>query len=868
MRSDRFLATVLFTDIVGSTERAAALGDRRWRELLETHHALVRRELQRHRGRELNVSGDGFLVTFETPERALRCACDIRDQVRRLGLEVRSGLHTGEVEVVGGSVGGIGVHIGARGAALAGPGEVLVSSTVRDVAAGSGFEFQNRGEHQLKGLPGEWRLYAVVAEPLRLEVAGFWERAREARLPRMLLLYVAAAGAVLWLTSSLSDRLGLPEWVLPLAVVLLLVGLVVLAATAWVQVQPLTVVRAERDEVPGSWELDLTELRRSVARGRLPHLTWGRWILGGVVAFALLFGLAGIYVLVRERSGGSNEAAGARQTLAVLPFQNLGSAEDEYFADGLTEEITARLAGVRDLAVTSRTTAMRYKESEKPVKQIGSELGVAFVLEGTVRWQKSAEGPDRVRITPQLIRVADDTHVWAEVYDRVLAEVFQIQSAIAEEVVGSLGVALLERERRTLESTPTENLEAYDYYLRGRDYQNRGYDEEDLGRAEQLYLEAVRLDSNFALAFAHLSRVHSEIFWYFFDRTDARLTKAKAAADRALEIDPGLADGHIALAYYHYWGHLDYVRALEHLSRAQEIKPNDPELFFAMAPLQRRQGQFAQAVVTYERGLALDPRNHVQHHQIAETHRLMRNYPVAERALDRAISLAPDFGAAYIDKVLLYLSWEGSREKARRMVEQAKRQIPVSELLPQLIGGSLLEMYPFEPVLGALDAEMRHALETASLQSFKDDSLDYFLSKAALHGSESRPELERAYYDSTRALLEEMIRQRPGEGRYHTLLGIAYAALGRRSEAIREGRRGVELRPPSKDALAGPILVRDLAQIYTIVGEEDLAIDQLELLLSIPGRLSVPWIRLDTTWDALREHPRFKKLNRVGAPSP
>ena len=862
MKPDRFLATVLFTDIVASTERAAELGDRRWRQLLETHHALVRRELRRHGGRELNLTGDGFLASFEIPERALRAACAIRDALHGLGLEIRSGLHHGEVELVGKSVGGIGVHIGARVAALAGPGEVLVSSTVRDVATGSGFEFEERGAHTLKGVPGEWRLYAVTGAPLRLPVADFWTRAREARLPRVLLLYLVASAGLLWLTSLLRDRLELPAWMLPGAVVLLLIGLVILTATAWVQSHPLTAARAEREEVPGSWELDLREMRQAVARGRLPHLTWGRSILGGVLAFALLFVLAGLYVFVRERGGGVSESEGARKTLVVLPFENLGAPDQEYFADGLTEEITARLAGVRDLAVTSRTTAMRYKKSEKPVKQIGSELGVAYVLEGTVRWQKSAEGPGRVRITPQLIRVADDTHVWAEVYDQVLAEVFQIQAAIAEEVVESLGVALLEPERRSLEAEPTENLEAYDYYLRGRDYANRGYAEEDLQRAERMYGEAVRLDPNFALAFARLSPVHSEIFWYFYDRTDARLAKAKVAADRALEIDPRLAEGHISLAYYHYWGYLDYDRALEHLSIAQEIKPNDPDLFFAMAPVQRRQGQFAQAVATQERGLALDPRNHRQHHQIAETHRLMRNYPAAERALDRAISLAPDFAAAYTDKVLLYLSWEGSREKARRAIEEAKRQIAVSELLPQLIGETLLEMYPFEPVLGAFDPETRQALEAASLQTFQGDSLHYFVSKAALHGSEKRPELERAYYDSTRVLLESMIRERPGEGRYHTLLGIAYAALGRKSEAIREGRRGVELRPPSKDALAGPILVRDLAQIYVMVGEQNLAIEQLEQLLTMPGRISVPWIRVDATWTPLRDNPRFQKLLR------
>ncbi len=865
MAPDRFLATVLFTDIVESTQHAARLGDRRWRELLETHHALVRRELQRHKGREFNVSGDGFLATFESPERALRCACALRDAVRALGLEVRSGLHHGEVELVGGSIGGLAVHIGARVAAQAAPGEVLVSSTVRDVAAGTGFGFEERGSHVLKGVPGDWRLYAVTDEPLRLPVSGFWGRAREARLPRVLLLYVTASAAVLALTAFLQGRLGLPAWMLPGAVLLLLVGLVIIAATAWVQSHPLTTVRAERAEVPGSWEVDLAGLRRSVARGRLPHLTWGRAVLGGVFAFALLFGLAGLYVLIHERGRGSGASTGARQTLAVLPFRNLGPAEDEYFADGLTEEITARLAGVRGLGVTSRTTAMRYKKSEKPIKEIGRELDVAYVLEGTVRWQKSPDARDRVRITPQLIRVADDTHVWAEVYDEILEEVFQIQSTIAQEVTGALGVALLEPERRSLAARPTEDLEAYDYYLRGRDYANRGVAEEDYRRAEQSYQKAVELDPNFALAYANLSQIHSQLFWYFFDRSDARLVKARKAADRALELQPRLAEGHIALAYYYYWGNLDYDLALEHLATAEKIKPDDSDLLMAKAAVQRRLGRFDEALAPFDKASALDPRNNVKTVEFGFTHYLMRNYGAAEQVYDRAISFAPDFFLPYTWKVWLYLSWEGNLEKARQTVEDARREIPVPELLPNLLVKSLVEMYPFEPVIGALDAESRQALERASLESFRGDSLQYFLSKAGLHGSDNQPARERAYYDSSRALLEEMIRRRPGEGRYHTLLGIAYAALGRKSDAIGEGKRGVALRPPAKDALAGPILVQDLAQIYTMVGERDLAIDQLELLLSIPGRISVPWLRVDRTWDPLRGHPRFKKLVETSA---
>ncbi|MFN2433119.1 MAG: adenylate/guanylate cyclase domain-containing protein, partial [Gemmatimonadota bacterium] len=283
MRSDRFLATVLFTDIVGSTERAAELGDRPWRELLQAHHALARREIARCGGRELNMTGDGFLATFDAPERALRCACAIREGVQRIGIGIRAGLHTGEIEIVNENVGGIGVHIAARVLAAAAPGEILVSSTLRDVASGSGFGFEDRGTHALKGVPGEWRLSAVASEPVTLPVAGFWERAREARLARVILLYLLAAAAVLGLTFFLQDRLQLPPWILPAAVLLIVIGLASVSATAWVQAHPPQVSRDEGRERLGAWDVNLPGLGRSLRRGRLPHLTWGRSILGGVV---------------------------------------------------------------------------------------------------------------------------------------------------------------------------------------------------------------------------------------------------------------------------------------------------------------------------------------------------------------------------------------------------------------------------------------------------------------------------------------------------------------------------------------------------------------------------------------------------------
>jgi tetratricopeptide (TPR) repeat protein len=509
MKPERWLATVLFTDIVSSTERAAELGDRQWRELLQQHHALVRRELARFGGRELNMTGDGFLATFERPEQAIRGACAIRDAVRRLGLEIRSGLHTGEVELIEKTVGGIAVHTGARVAAQAGPGEVLVSSTLRDLVAGSGFEFEDRGTHALKGVPGEWRLLAVTSAPLRLPVSSFWSRAREARLPRILLAYLGASALLLWLTIFLRDQFQLPGWMLAAVVVLLLIGLVIISATAWVQSHPLTPVRAEREEVPGSWELDLREMRQSVARGRLPHLTWGRSILGGIVAFSLLFGLAGAYVLVQDRGRSFSPreavAEAAAPGIAVLPFDVRGPGLDVW-REGMVDLFSTNLDGISGLrAIESRTVLARWDEvvqgTGRPdlatALEVARQAGARYALIGSA----VAIGPD-VRLGADVYEVEGGRSLGQSQVegppDSVLALVDRLSIEVLREIVGEEASEL---PHVNLARATTTSLPALKAYLEGEVLYRRS----DFEGAIPPYVRALEADSTFALAAARLA---------------------------------------------------------------------------------------------------------------------------------------------------------------------------------------------------------------------------------------------------------------------------------------------------------------------------------------------------------------------------
>ncbi|MGB6362580.1 MAG: serine/threonine-protein kinase, partial [Thermoanaerobaculia bacterium] len=255
----------------------------------------------------------------------------------------------------------------------------------------------------------------------------------------------------------------------------------------------------------------------------------------------------------------SSEAAAERQMIVVLPFENLGSEEEAYFAAGITEEITSRLGSVSELGVISRNSALRYADTDKTIHQIGEELGVGYVLEGTVRWASSPDGSSRVRITPQLIRVADDSQLWSSTYDRIIDDIFEVQSDIASKVIDELGITLLEPEQRAVESRPTANIEAYQAYLRGLEYANHpDFTELNMRLAVEMFQRASELDPAFAQAHAWLSHAQARYYWFGHDLSEARMQLARQSAAQALALDPELPEGHVAMGYVYYYGAREY----------------------------------------------------------------------------------------------------------------------------------------------------------------------------------------------------------------------------------------------------------------------------------------------------------------------
>ena len=579
---------------------------------------------------------------------------------------------------------------------------------------------------------------------------------------------------------------------------------------------------------------------------------WLTFILGLLVT-------ASMGMFLWQRSRRPVEGSSARM-LAVLPFKNMGAATDEYFSDGLTEEITSRLSSVPDLGVVSRTSADQYKGSKKSLKQIGQELGVGYVLEGSVRWEKSPDGSSRVRVTPQLIRVSDDRHLWADRYDAELADVFQVQSGIAQQVIGAMGLVLDPPGARALQERSTNNTEAYDFYLRGLEYRNRGPGREDIRNSNQMYRRAIDLDSNFAQAWARLSEGHSSEFWFFYDRTQAALAEAKAAADRALQLRPDLPDPHIALGYYYYWGRLDYDRALKELALARDRQPNNADLIFATAAVQRRQGRWPEALANFEKAVQLNPRSTDAIFNLAETYHLLRKYDLAIRTLDQAISISPDGAFPRWNRSQALLAVGSSMTEVRQSLNEALEKVDFVQISRAAAGIGAAASFAVTPrFLLTADPAHQPAVERLTVAEFVD-SVGYYDLKAELYQTEGRSQQERAYLDSARTVLESHVQAQPNEANFHSQLGLIYARLGRKADGVREGETAIRLLPVSKEAYRGANLLTALAMIYATVGRRAEAVDRLQYLLSIPSEISRGVLRNDPRWAMLRGDPRFERL--------
>jgi len=570
------------------------------------------------------------------------------------------------------------------------------------------------------------------------------------------------------------------------------------------------------------------------------------------VGVLLAAGVAGYVLWPHQPAAGGADIPGGRKMLAVLPFENRGAAADEYFADGLTEAVATRLGSIQRLGVIAWLSASQYKGTHKSPQQIGRELGVQYILQGSVRWDKGS-GTSRIRVSPTLIRASDAAQLWADQYDTTLTGVFAIQSKLATRVAGALDIALMDAERRLLEARQTTNLQAYDLYLRGRELVDREYvTPASVRTAVGFYEQAVALDSNFALAYTWLSVGLVWLHVTYTDRSPELLQRGKAALDHALRLDPNLPESHGALGFYYLKALGDNNRAFDELTRARRMRPNDPYFAAVLADISDDQGHWNEALAYGREAAALDPLNIYLASGPALTYAELRQFTQATYYYDRALAMRPESFDAQLGKALAYLGHTGDLAGAQRLLPNMSRPLDGA--------GGGAPVFALCDIATLLDAARQARVLSLAPPALEGDSAVLALTKALVLRANGRGPAARAQFDSARISLETTVRHWPSDPYYAGLLGLALAGLGRSVDAIREGKRAVDLVPVSKDAEWAGYLRANLARVYVLLDQRDAAIDQLEIVLARPGPLSAGWLRADPFWDPLRGSPRFQRL--------
>jgi eukaryotic-like serine/threonine-protein kinase len=563
--------------------------------------------------------------------------------------------------------------------------------------------------------------------------------------------------------------------------------------------------------------------------------------LGFVLGLGLLFG----WLRRHSEASGSGDA----KLLAVLPFENLGAADDEYFSDGVTDEVRGKLAALPGLQVTARSSSNQYKKAKKSPQEIGRELGVDYLLTGTVRWEKAA-GSSHVRVSPELIQVSTGSTKWQQPFDATLTDVFKVQADVAGQVAQALDVALGTAQRAVLAERPTTNSAAYDAYLKGEAALFERTGEISQARPAIEYFEqAVALDSAFAPAWAELSRTHSLLY---VNGTPSPQSdrRAREGAERALKLAPNQPAGHLALGDYYSSILLDQDRARQAYEAGLRLAPSNADLLGASAVVEISTGKWADAVAHFTRAQALDPRSVTIARRLAYTLLRLRRYPEAIAAVDRGLVLAPENTGIIETKAMVRLA-QGDLQGARRVVSEAVAHIDPTTVVATF--GNFYELY------WILEPDQRDLLLRLTPSAFGDRATWAIVLAQTyrLQGDRART---RAYSDSAMAAFDERIRDTPSDPQSHVFRGLALAYLGRKAEAIAEGEKAVALQPITTDTYLGPYIQHQLVRIYIETDEPEKALDRLEPLLRMPYYLSPAWLRIDPTFDPLRTNPRFRKL--------
>ena len=659
----------------------------------------------------------------------------------------------------------------------------------------------------------------------------FWQELKRRKVVRIATVYAAAAFVILQLVDIIAQPLQLPAWTLTLVIVLLCTGFIIAILLSWVyDITPAGVKKTK----------PISAARHSDQTTRTAS---GGWKIATFSSIIIIVALV-IFNILSDKKQTESE-----KSIAVLPFKLLSDEPDkQYLADGMMDEILLHLSKIKDLRVMSRTSVEQYREATKTARVIGQELDVEYLLEGS--FQKFGEN---VKLIVQLIKASEESHAWANEYDSKWSDIFSLQSEVAQKIASELMVVLSPEEIEKLNEKPTENLEAYQAYLRGRYYAGQPhFSVQNSDLALQNFQDAVEIDTTFALAFAELAKAHGRLIYMRQDLSESRYKEANQTAAKAIKFGSDQPRVHLALGYYYLYTFRDKEQALKHLEIAEKSLPNNVEIMVEKADIIVTRGQWEEYIHLLEKANQLNPNDASILTDLALGYWYTRRYRDEIDACNKAITCSPNSTWPYLYKIFGYWSWKGPCNESREAVKFVNKEHEwyLFSLVWQEVGEgnyqTALKLLSDTTKVWASDNKMWTIPQTM-FTSFINTYLD-------------EPELARSGYKTAVEILEKKVAEVPADPRYHSALGIVYAGLGKKEEAIKEGLKAVALLPVSKDAVYGIAHVQDLAIIYTMLGESDLALDQLDQLLSMPSWITPVWLEWDIRFSPLKNHPRYKEL--------
>ena len=685
-----------------------------------------------------------------------------------------------------------------------------------------------------------------------MKINNFFSELKRRNVYKVAVAYAVVGWLLVQVTTQVFPIFEIPNWALRLIVLAIILGFPIALVIAWAfELTPQGLKRTEDVDV--------------AAQSRRKSYTW---IYVVVIGAALSLGLffLGRYVIGSKRTPQLSEAATGssipQKSIAVLPFENLSDDKGAaYFADGIQDEILTKLAGIADLKVISRTSTAKYKSKPEDLKTVSQQLGVATVLEGSVQ-----KANDKVRVNVQLIDARADSHLWAKTYDRDLADVFAIQSEVAQEIADSLQAKLSPAEANTLATAPTKDTAAYDLFLKG-EYEERLADSslkpESFDQAAAWYRQAIARDPNFALAMARLVQNRIAYHWFVEQMSEAELAQVRSMAEQAVALAPNLAQVHVALGQFYYHGYRQYDQALVEFNRALQLQPSASAALEYSGYVHRRQGQWEHCLAELKRALEADPRNASLAANVSNTYIPLRMWKEAARAARHSLELDPYAVDGMRTLIGSILGGSGDINEAQRVLATFPAE---NKVLVNSTFGNVRDITGDRAHIFVLARDFASALkvwETAGSTTVEERRrLSARVAIRVLGGDISGAQAEA---EKARQLLEERLRELPNDISSMTRLSWVYLALKRNGDATKLARQAVNLLPPEKDAVVGNELLTGLAEVEARTGATAEAVAILRGQLSVPagGSVSIARLKVDPVWDPIRNDPGFQELLTV-----